>query len=209
LYVDPGRLFLLIWIALWLVFFSKSANKLPSYILPSIPAAAALLGMALAEVRHAAPWLAACAILLIAFPIAAPLLPVAVATGLSHAPAPQFHWTWLLPLAVAILVWILDSREHRFAAIMTIAAGATIGTVLMKNTAACDLDGMASARTLRLQLGPRQDSVCVDWVPRGMEYSLDYYFVPPLPKCNQTPRPVWLRQLAGQLPALGAPKSTP
>jgi len=44
LYADPGRLFLLIWTALCLVFFSRSANKLPSYILPLIPAAAALLG---------------------------------------------------------------------------------------------------------------------------------------------------------------------
>jgi len=47
------------------------------------------------------------------------------------------------------------------------------------------------------------------WVPRGMEYSLDYYFVPPLPPCAQRPRPVWLHQLAGQLPVLGAPKPAP
>ena len=209
LYADRGRLFLLIWAALWLVFFSKSANKLPSYILPMVPAAAALLGIALAEARSAAAWLAACALLLIAFPMAAPLLTTAVVTGLTHAPAPHFQWTWLLPIAVAAVVWTLEFNGRRLAAVVTIAAGATIGTFAMKATAAPDLDRMASARQLRLQLGSNPSMVCFDWAPRGMENSLDYYFVPPLPRCAQNPRPMWLRQLAGQLPVLGPPKSAP
>jgi hypothetical protein len=194
---------------LCLVFFSKSANKLPSYILPLIPAATALLGMALAEVRNAALWLAACAVLLMAFPIAAPLLPMAVASGLSRASLPHFQWTWLLPLAVAMLVWALDSKGRRLAAVLTIVAGATIGTLVMKNTAAPELDAIASARSLQLELGPKQGNVCIDWVPRRMQYPLDYYFVPPLPKCGQQPRPVWLHQLEGKLPVLGPPKSSP
>ncbi len=208
-YADTGRLFLLVWVALWLVFFSASANKLPSYILPLIPAAAALLGASLAEVRRAGPWLAACAALLIAFPIAAPLLPVAVARGLSHAPLPQLHWTWLLPLAVALLVWTLDLGERRMAAVFTIVVAAAIGAVLMKHSAAPDLDRMASARTLRGQLASQQENICVDSVPPGMEYSLDYYFVPPLPWCAKLSRPVWLHQSAGQPPVLGPPKPTP
>jgi 4-amino-4-deoxy-L-arabinose transferase-like glycosyltransferase len=204
-YADRGRLFLLAWVTLWLVFFSASANKLPSYILPVIPAAAALLGAALAEVCDAALWLAACAVLLIAFPIAAPGLPVAVSRGLSHAALPHFHWTWLLPLAVALTVWVFDRRGRRLAAVLTIVVAAIAGTVLMKSAAAPDLDRMASARTLRSQLAPQQQNICVDWVPPGMEYSLDYYFVPPLPKCAQQSRPVWLHQLAGQLPVLAPP----
>jgi hypothetical protein len=144
-----------------------------------------------------------------AFPIAAPLLPIAVATGLTHAPAPHFQWTWLAPLAIAVLVWALDASGRRFAAVLTIVAGAAAGMLLMKNIAARDLDRIASARTLRMELAPRQDTICVDWVPRGMEYSLDYYFVPPLPPCAQSPRPVWLHQLAGQVPVLGAPKPAP
>jgi 4-amino-4-deoxy-L-arabinose transferase-like glycosyltransferase len=207
-YTDTGRLFLLAWVVLCLIFFSAAANKLPSYILPLIPAAAALLGVALEEVRDAAPWLAACAVLLIAFPMAAPLLPTAVASGLSHAPAPQFHWSWLLPVPIAVLAWVLDRTRRRLGAVLTLVTGAVIGTVMMKTTAAPDLDRVASARTLRLQLGTQQDNVCVDWVPRGMQYSLDYYFVPQLPKCTQTSRPLWLHQLAGQMPALSAPKST-
>ena len=185
---------------------TAAANKLPSYILPLIPAVAALLGIALAEARDAGAWLAACAVLLIAFPVAAQVLPVAAATGLSRAPLPHFQWTWLLPLAMAALVWTLDRRGRRGAAVLAIVTGATLGTVLMKNAAAPDLDRLASARTLHAELGARQESVCVDWVPRGMQYSLEYYFVPPLPECSQRSRPVWLHQLAGQLPALAPPK---
>lgn len=191
--------------ALWLVFFSLSANKLPSYILPLIPAAAALSGLALSEVRDAAPWLTACAVLLICFSLAAPLLPMAVVSGLSRAPAPHFHWTWLPPLAVALLAWVLDRRGQRLAAVLAVVAGAAVGTAMLKSTAAPDLDRLASARTLPLELGTQRQDVCVDWAPRGMEYSLDYYFVPPLPKCAQCPRPLWLHQLAGQTPAWGPP----
>jgi 4-amino-4-deoxy-L-arabinose transferase-like glycosyltransferase len=209
LYSDIARWYLLVWAVLWLVFFSSSANKLTSYILPMIPAAAAILGLALAEVRHAAPWLAACAVLLIAFPIAAPLLPMAVVAGLTHAPAPHFQWTWLPPLAVALLVWALDRGGRRFTAVLAIVTGAAIGTFVMKSAAAPDLDRKASARTLRRQLGAQPDGVCVDWVPRGMEYSIDYYFVPPLPWCAQQPRPLWLHQLAGELTEVGPPKSVP
>jgi 4-amino-4-deoxy-L-arabinose transferase-like glycosyltransferase len=205
-YSDSRRLFLLAWSALWLIFFSACANKLPSYILPMIPAAAALLGIALAEVRDAAPWLAACAVLLIAFPIAAPLVPIAVTSGLSRAPAPQLHWTWLLPLGVAALAWMLDRRGCRLAALLAIVTGATAGAVLLKNSAAGDLDRMASARALRLAIGPRPMDVCVDWVPRGMRYSLDYYFEPPLPGCAERSEPLWLHQLAGRMPALGPPQ---
>ncbi|HUB79784.1 MAG TPA: glycosyltransferase family 39 protein [Bryobacteraceae bacterium] len=210
LYADPGRLFLLVWAALWLVFFSISANKLPSYILPMIPAAAVLLGIALAEVSNPAPWLAVCALLLIAYPVAAPIVPVAVATGLTHAPRPHFQWTWLAPLAVAVLVGAMAVRGKRLAAVLTIVAGSAAGTVAVKSIAAHDLDRIASARAVWRQLSARQDSVCIDWVPRGMEYSLDYYFVPPLPRCDaKSPRPVWLHQLAGQTPATGPPKPKP
>ena len=39
-------------------------------------------------------------------------------------------------------------------------------------------------------------------------YSLDYYFVPPLPACAQRSQPLWLHQLAGEMPVLGPPKAT-
>ena len=96
-YREPRRRFLLAWFGFGLVLFSASANKLPGYVLPLLPAAAVLVALALDEIEDARGWLLACAALLIAFPIAAPLLPAAVANEWSAAPRPAFHWTWLTP----------------------------------------------------------------------------------------------------------------
>ena len=62
-----------------LIFFSLSVNKLPSYMLPLLPAMAALLGIALDELADARLWLACCALLLVIFPIGAPVFAAAVA----------------------------------------------------------------------------------------------------------------------------------
>src|SRR5204863_8142565 len=74
-YQDPRRQFLLGWFLFTLLFFSAMWNKLPGYILPALPAMAALAGIALDEVPRAHAWLVACALLLVAFPIAAQVLP--------------------------------------------------------------------------------------------------------------------------------------
>jgi 4-amino-4-deoxy-L-arabinose transferase len=83
-YRDSRRLFLLAWVVFGMVFFTAATNKLPGYLLPLLPAAAALMGLALdaAEAAHAAPWLACCALLLVAFPMAARMLLAALAAGL-------------------------------------------------------------------------------------------------------------------------------
>ena len=88
-------MFLAVWALAVLVLFSISVNKLPGYILPLLPAAAALMALALDEVADARVWLAACAVLLVAFPITAQVLPAAVLNGLSRAPRPVFQAVWL------------------------------------------------------------------------------------------------------------------
>jgi 4-amino-4-deoxy-L-arabinose transferase-like glycosyltransferase len=205
---DPLRLFLLAWVLLVLGFFSASANKLPGYILPLVPAAAALLGLALDELDHAAGWLAACAILLVAFPIATPMLSAAVPAGLTRALFPPFRWFWLLPLAVAAAAWTLERGGRRLAAVLCIVTGATAGMVYLKYTAAPDLNSTASARALWERIAPSQAAICVDFLPRGLQYSLDYYSVTPLPSCADHPKPLWLSQLPGQ-PALLTPEPKP
>ena len=94
-YRDRQRVFLAVWVLVVLVLFSISVNKLPGYILPLLPAAAALMALALDEVADARVWLAACAALLVAFPITAQVLPAAVLNGLSRAPRPVFQAVWL------------------------------------------------------------------------------------------------------------------
>jgi len=208
-YRDPRRRFLLVWVAVGVVLFSISANKLPGYILPVLPAAAVLMGQAVAELTDAAPWLAACAILLVVFPIAAPMLPIALPSGLSHAAFPPFRWFWLLPIGIAATAWLLERKARRLAAVMCICTGVTAGAAYLKFDSFAALDGTASARTIWRDLEPYEGSTCVGQISRYLRYSLDYYSVRPLPDCATHPRPLWLSQPAGQPPRLiPAPKGT-
>ncbi len=197
---DPRRRFLLLWVIWGLVFFSISANKLPGYILPLFPAAAALMALGLEEAADARPWLAACALLLVLFPVAAQMLPVAVADGLSHAARPRFEWTWLLPLAVGAGVWLL--RGRRVAAAAVIAVCATAGVVYLKASTLPELDRLASARGLWRRIEARAGHTCVAGIQRNWRYGLNYYSVTPLPDCAADPQPLEVRQAANQPPHL-------
>ena len=193
------------WLLLGLLFFSASVNKLPAYVLSLLPAAAVLMGLGLAEAGNAAPTLTVCTVLLAAFAVAEPILPAAVPAGLSRVAPPPFRWFWLLPPALAAGVWMLERHGRRLAAVLTIAAGTAAGTVYVKQVAEPELDRTASARGLWREIAPRAAAICIDWLPRGMQYSLDYYSTAPLPTCEQRARPIELLQLQGQAPRLMPP----
>ncbi|MGP8243921.1 MAG: ArnT family glycosyltransferase [Bryobacteraceae bacterium] len=212
---DMRRRFLFAW-AIWgLLFFSLPVNKLPGYLLPLLPAVAALAGVTLNE-SAAAPtagagnlragntgfWLAACALLLAAFPIAGPMLPEAIAWGSSKAAIPPFRWTWLLPLLAAGLVWFLEARGMRLAAVFLIAAGAAMGIVYWKTAFLPEVDRTASARPIWRRIAPVADQVCVDNIHRNWRYGLNYYTVTPLPECSVQARPLHIQQIPGQPPQL-------
>jgi len=199
---DPRRRLLLVSLLFGLLFFSAATNKLPGYILPLLPAAAALLGVELDETGDARWWLAACALLLVAFPIAAPLIPQAGANGLSRAALPQFRATWLLPAFVAALAWFFERTSHRASAVFVVALGAACGTVYLKRTAAPELDRVASARPLWRAIGGRSSEVCVANLKRDLRYGLNYYSVVPLPECSTDPRPLRIDQVEGRPPEL-------
>ena len=190
LYRDRCRLFLGIWALTVLLLFSISINKLPGYILPLLPAAAALMALALDEARDARIWLAACAVLLVAFPITAQMLPPAVLNGLSRAPRPVFQAVWLTAAAVAVLAWLLDSRGKRVAAVLAVAAGAALGIAYLKSVATPELDRSVSARGLWREIGGRAGEVCIGNVKRDWEYGLNYYSTTPLPDCGKLTKPL-------------------
>ena len=96
-YADRRRAFLLLWLVFGFVLFSASVNKLPGYLLPLLPAAAALAGTALAEAKRAHALLASSAVMLILIPVMVQLLPQALAAGLTHSRPPAFSWLWLVP----------------------------------------------------------------------------------------------------------------
>jgi 4-amino-4-deoxy-L-arabinose transferase-like glycosyltransferase len=202
LYRDRGRLFLLA-IVLWgIVFFSIPLNKLPGYLLPVLPATAALFGIALQEAPRAKALLAACALLLAVFPIMAPILPQALASGLSKAPFPPFRLYWLLPIGVAAAVWMLDARNLRIAAVFAVAAGACAGVVYLKSAAMPQVDRLASSRVLWQEVASQAEDTCVENIHRNWRYPLNYYSVEPLPECSVTPRRVHIFQIPGQPPGV-------
>jgi 4-amino-4-deoxy-L-arabinose transferase-like glycosyltransferase len=204
LLADPGRRFLLAWVVFGLCFFSAAANKLPGYVLPLIPAAAALMGIALDEAGSAGARvsLAACALSLGVFVAAAGVLPDAVAVGLSRASLPAFHWTWLLPAAVAAAAWRLESRSRRLAALLLVGTGAVAGVLYLKTAATPELDRLASARPLWRQIAGRAGNVCAGDIRRDARYGLNYYSVTPLPDCADQPKPIQITQMPGAPPRL-------
>jgi 4-amino-4-deoxy-L-arabinose transferase-like glycosyltransferase len=196
--LDRRRVYLLLW-TLWpLVFFSISVNKLPGYILPLFPALAALMALGLNEMWNSAPWLAVTALLLAAYPIAAPLLAAAIGSGLSRAPRPEFQPVWLAPLAVAALVWFLDTRGRRLAAVTCLAVSATVGMVYLK----LEMGRTAFARSLWNRISMHAGGVCVASLDRGWRYGLNYYSTIPLPDCSRNPKPLQVIQRPGRPPEL-------
>jgi hypothetical protein len=146
------------------------------------------MALALDEVADARVWLAACAALLVAFPITAQVLPAAVMNGLSRAPRPVFDAVWLAPGGVALLAWLLEARGKRVAAVLAVAAGAAVGIGYLKTLATPELDRSVSARGLWRQIGGRAGEVCIGNVKRDWEYGLNYYSITPLPDCDKAPR---------------------
>lgn len=202
LYTDSRRRFLLLWIIFGLVFFSLSTNKLPGYILPLVPAVAALSGIALAEMKHARWVLGACATLLILVPPIAAMLPGALASGLSRSPVPAFQWTWLLPLIAAAVVWYLETMGQRTSAVALLVVSITACVVAIEMQTFPAIDRIASARPLWREIAADSDRVCVARLHRSLRYGLNYYSATPLPDCRSVPRELQITQDPGSPPRL-------
>ena len=191
LYRDRARLFLLLWFAFGFLFFSASTNKLPGYLLPLLPALAALMGIALAESRRAPAAIAASMAMLALIPAAAQVLPQALAGGLSRSDPPAFSWLWLGPVAAAVVVGRIRPAGRAMAAV---AACAVLGFFYLKLAAFPALETAVSARPVWAEIAGKREQVCLGKMHRAWEYGLHYYSVTPLPACADAPRPLELRQ---------------
>jgi 4-amino-4-deoxy-L-arabinose transferase-like glycosyltransferase len=199
-YRDPRRRFLLALVLFGMLVFSIPVNKLPGYVLPLIPAIAALMGVALDEAAGERLLLACCGMVLMVFPVAAAVLPEALNRGLTRAALPAFQPAWLLAAAPALLAWWLEGRGRRLAAVFTVAAGVSAGVFYLKWAVAPELNRAVSARDLWAQIAGRAGEVCVDNVDQSWRYGLNYYSVTPLPECSEQPRPWRVRQTPGNPP---------
>ncbi|HEV2699486.1 MAG TPA: glycosyltransferase family 39 protein [Terriglobales bacterium] len=181
--VDTLNIFLLIWVAVFVIFFSISESKLPGYVLPAIPPGIVLLAIYIHEraARKPHPLLvplhAAVASALI---FAALLLPSFV---LQH----RVHWSvsLVVPLALALsigvaLAVLLFRTGLAGLRIMTVVP-AVITLALAIRLGAPALDISLSARPVSealLRFAPGRLPVAVVLVPRETEFGLQFY-------CNQ------------------------
>jgi 4-amino-4-deoxy-L-arabinose transferase-like glycosyltransferase len=182
---EPRRLLLIGWLVFGFLFFSASKNKLPGYILPLLPAAAALMGIQLAQ-REPRYLAGVCALLLVLMPVAAAVLPEAVAHGLSRASLDSVPWPALGFTAVAgLAIFALSARAPAaaFAATAGLAAASTVWVVFSTFP---ELDRVASARPWWREVSRGGSLPCVDDVHRSLRYGLFYYAGRELPSCSAT-----------------------
>ena len=210
LYDDVRLRLLLAWALFGLVLFSISTNKLPGYLLPLLPAAAALAGVSLAEIKQAKWWLGSVALLLLLVPPAAQVLPFALAAGLSRAPWPRIDWFWIpAALLVAGACWWLEARGRRRGAVLLLGGVMVAGVAALQWTTLAGIDRMVSARPLWRTIRDRSDQVCVDRMHRSWRYGLNYYSGVPLPECATAPRPLRIEQTPGRPPYVAPESPTP
>jgi 4-amino-4-deoxy-L-arabinose transferase-like glycosyltransferase len=160
------------------LFFSKSLNKLPTYLLPLLPSACILMGVALARTARPERWMVLPVALLGIVPVAGRVIPVAMATGIRSAP---ISWDDMaigcavMALAGSVLAAVLKNRAVAGAVLLT------AGSLLWLKAAVLPaLDRTASARALWLAERPE----CIEGTDRGLNYSLQYYAGKELPPCD-------------------------
>jgi len=192
---NPRETFLWNWLLWGLLFLSASRNKLPGYALPLLPPLAALLGIALARTARPRAWAAACGALLCLTPVAAEVLPEALAGGLSRA---SFVW----PLVPILAVGSAGALAGLWRGTPAVAGVTALCVTLLGMQMFPILDERASARGMWLQIARQRDRVCIEKLHRSWRYGLNYYLGRPVPECLYEPRPVRLFQRDTERPLL-------
>jgi 4-amino-4-deoxy-L-arabinose transferase-like glycosyltransferase len=206
---DPAfqfNLFACCWLVVPVVFFSFSRSKLPGYILPSVPAAAVLLGNYLREQfdeqEPLSKWMAA----LHAFVAAAPLVPALLINYLvrEHSlPTDQpalffatakpelfaFGTALVFALAIAFtLMSRLGLRMLRFVTLIPVVLA--VAAVLKLGSGS--IDRTLSARPLAVELAAiesHQLPLAVCGASRELEYGLAFYRNQIITRCEFSPLP--------------------
>jgi hypothetical protein len=128
------------------------------------------------------------------FPIAAAVLPAALADGLPAAWPPD-STAWLPVagfLALSVAVGAAAAKGRQAAAAVLVAAGATAGYWNLKSLTFRDLDAVAGSRSLWRERSDLADSTCIGDVRRHFEYGLRYYSHNRLRPCALDPQPYML-----------------
>lgn len=187
--------FLFVWFLWALFFFSISKNKLPGYILPAIPALAALLGIAITQTKRAWAWCAACGLLLGMTVVIADVLPEALAHGLSRANV-QVRYLPAVLIAIggaALGVW----QRTRGVALLTVVLVPMLVHYMFPA-----LEDQASVRSLWKRIEEQRSQVCIESMHRSWRYGLNYYSIEPLPDCSSELKPIRVTQDGSKPPQI-------
>jgi 4-amino-4-deoxy-L-arabinose transferase-like glycosyltransferase len=165
------------------LFFSKSPNKLPTYLLPLVPSTCILMGLGLARSARPERWMLAPFVLLGVIPAASRVLPIALASGIRTATIPWgMIGTGCAICAAAGLLLIFAFPRRAATAAFTLAAS---GLLWLKIAAFPALDAADTARPLWLARHPS----CLESMDRGTVYGLQYYAGRSLPSCTVLDQP--------------------
>ena len=201
---DPRLHFTAAWLGFGFVFFSASTNKLPGYLLPLIPAAAILLGVAALYAKRMLIPLVIAGALLGLIPIAADVLPGALQVGLTKTPIRMacIQVGLAVALVTAALTWFRHRQEGIPGAVFTVAVVTIAGVVWVQRTVYPVLDEQVSARRLWQSIESRRGDICTGNLDREWRYGLNYYAGKPLPDCLVVDKPLILEQRDGPRPQL-------
>ena len=180
-WADP-RVRVLAYVAIFgFIFFSASVNKLPSYVLPLVPAVLVLCAIGLADRERAGWWLVAPIVLISALPMLPAVVAGSLARGLSSVRT-TFNWTEIAALVVVALAlgviasWQL-SRDVAFGLAAVLIAS---GLLWFEQRTFPLIDRLASARpqwqVYHLKCDPGET--------RNLAYGLYYYSESKLPDCS-------------------------
>jgi len=195
-YGDIRLRFLLAWTLFGLVFFSLVRNKLPGYLLPLLPAACALVGVAVDRAERVRWTLLISALLLALIPLAAGVLPSALEVGIRKAQWPEWQWVaMVVALPPAAWCW-WRAPVRRDQAFWVVALGVVAGVLWVSRTTLPVLDRQVSVRAFWRETEGRAAACCIEAVDRDRRYGLNYYAGRALADCGQEPSPCRIRQRA-------------
>jgi 4-amino-4-deoxy-L-arabinose transferase-like glycosyltransferase len=182
---DVRRRFLLAIALFGFILFSVSANKLPGYLLPLLPALFALIGAEfeqkeIAELHRA--WLWPCVLLIALIPLVAQALPGMLGSWrITAFQWPPLNAATLFYVGVPIATVLLARRSWIALLLVLCVAGEGI---YLKAVAYPAMEENVSARGLWQDLQKEKTPVCDAGVERTWLYGLNFYHGAEIPKCS-------------------------
>ncbi len=166
------------------VFLSAVINKLPHYVLPLVPPLCALMGRGVARSQRPQWALAIPVGLLGLLPVAAQVLPNALAHGLRATPVVLSGAAWWIFAALGAWAALAAWRGPKVAVIAPLSAATAY--LWLQSAAFPNLDLAASARPLWV----REHPACLSSPSRATGYGLSYYAHRLLPPCSPNVAPL-------------------